>query len=79
MANNAAFKDSLPPFFLAPVRVNQRHVTLTLPKEVTAALDVSRESVYCTMVDGVLQISGRQPNVAIPVLSLSPDAFVKQS
>ena len=72
-------KVGVPAFFTAPITVTRDNVTIKLPKETKTQIDLRRTSVFCTFIDGVLQISGFQPNVAIPVKAFDKDAFVPQS
>ena len=66
---------SKPKSFKAKVVAGRTNFTLQLPTEISQVLDVSHGEVHCTLVDGVLQISGQMPNVAIPVLHLDDSSF----
>lgn len=70
---------SKPVSFKAKVSAGRTNFTIQLPKEVEQHIAVTQGEVYCTLIDGVLQISGQMPNVAIPVLHLDPTDFIPQS
>lgn len=56
-------------FFTSRVKVNKNSVSIELPKGILKHVDFSGNNVFCTIIDGVLQVSGSQPQVSIPVLS----------
>jgi len=64
--------------FKAPVAVGRENITITLPKKVAEYLGLSdgKAEVHWAPVNGVIQISGNEPNATIPMMSLSENTFV---
>ncbi len=66
--------------FKAPMEVTRESVTITLPKNVLDYIkaDEEKAEVYWSPVNGVIQISGEQPHMIIPMLSVSDEEFLPQ-
>jgi hypothetical protein len=64
--------------FKAPIKKNKRFVTIGLPLQIVDSLKLDNGYVFCTLVDGILQLSGQKPDVTIPVAFYNSDKFIKQ-
>lgn len=59
-------------FFTTPIVEKGENVTITLPKGVLTHINgKSKKSVFWTVLDGVVQISGNEPYSVIPMLALT--------
>jgi hypothetical protein len=65
-------------FIVGRVRNGQRHITIQLPKSLANKITLGNE-VFCAVTNGILQISGEQPNLEIPVLGLGGSSFLPHS
>ena len=63
-------------FYQAPVKVNRNTVTIELPKKVAEYFELDGPVVYWAPVGGVIQISGRQPHMVIPMMCINAGQFV---
>lgn len=66
--------------FKAPMKVTRDGVTITLPRNVLGYIKADEDGaeVYWSPVNGVVQISGEQPHMIIPMLSVNDDGFLPQ-
>lgn len=55
-------------FFSAPVHRNDRTVAIEFPKSILSQIGLSEGRANCIILNGILQISGREPKSAIPVM-----------
>jgi hypothetical protein len=69
---------AIPSFFIAPMTSQENTITITLPKDAVKTLGRGNKNLFCSVVDGILQISGQRPNLVIPALRLSTDNFTSQ-
>ena len=65
-------------FHKAPVSVGSDCITVKLPRSIVEYLNISGEDVYWAAVNGVVQISGAQPTVTIPMMTAANGAFIPQ-
>jgi hypothetical protein len=64
-------------FYKAPVSVSSRSVTIKLPKAVAEYIGLNAsEGAFWVMTNGVVQIGGAKPNLAIPMLTINEGSFV---
>ena len=64
--------------FKAPVTVGRENVTITLPKSVMDYINIDGEKneVFWAPVGGIIQISGTQPHLIIPMATIDEHSFV---
>ena len=61
------------------VERSSRNLIIKLPISAAQYLNIGeQDSVYATPINGVVQISGFQPNIAIPVASQTEEDYVEQ-
>ena len=65
-------------FYAAPVTVGSEYVTIKLPKKVAEFLDLNKAEVFWSPINGVIQLSGREPHMVIPMMSVGTDVFIAQ-
>lgn len=65
-------------FYQAPVKVNGNTVTIELPLKVAEYFELDGPVVYWAPVGGVIQLSGKQPLMVIPMLCSNAGQFVPQ-
>lgn len=58
-----------PRFLEAPIEIGKDDVTIKLPIGILAHMELTGKIVHFTVINGVLQVSGHQPQVVIPVLT----------
>jgi hypothetical protein len=58
-----------PKFFTSPVKLGKKTVTIELPVGILAHMEFTENQAHWTIINGVLQISGNQPQVVIPMLT----------
>jgi len=63
-------------FYQAPVKVNKTSITVELPLKVAEYFELDGPVVYWSPVGGVIQLSGRQPHMVIPMMCVNPGQFV---
>ena len=65
------------PFEEASIAADRTHATITVPISVASMLVKAskREKLFCSIVDGVLQISSGQPTQVISALKLKTNYF----
>lgn len=66
--------------FKAPMEVGRESVTIVLPREVLDYIKADEDGaeLYWSPVNGVIQISGEQPHMIIPMISINEDEFLPQ-
>lgn len=66
--------------FKAPMEVGHNNVTIVLPREVLDYINADEDAaeLYWSPVNGVIQISGEQPRMIIPMISVNENEFVPQ-
>lgn len=62
--------------FKAPIEVGRENVTITLPKSVMEYINVENDEIFWAPVGGVIQISGTQPHLIIPMVTIDEHSFV---
>lgn len=65
-------------FYQAPVKVNRDSVTIELPRKVAEYFELDGPVVYWAPVGGVIQLSGKQPSMVIPMMCVNAGQFVPQ-
>lgn len=65
-------------FYAAPVKVGKKFVTIQLPIKVAEYLQLAKPEVFWTPINGVVQLSGGEPHIIIPMMSVSTDKFLPQ-
>ena len=65
-------------FYQAPVKVNGNTITIELPLKVAEYFELDGPVVYWAPVGGVVQLSGKQPLMVIPMLCANAGQFVPQ-
>jgi hypothetical protein len=65
-------------FYQAPVKVNGKTVTIELPLNAAEYFGLDGPVVYWAPVGGVIQLSGKQPLMVIPMLCANAGQFVPQ-
>ena len=63
-------------FYAAPVTIGKKFVTVKLPRKVADYFELSKPEIFWSPGDGVIQLSGSQPHVVIPMMSVSADKFI---
>lgn len=63
-------------FYRAPVVVNKTSVTIELPIKVAEYFELDGPIIYWAPVGGVIQLSGKQPHMVIPMMCVNPGQFV---
>ena len=63
-------------FYQAPVKVNGKTVTIELPLNAAEYFGLDGPVVYWAPVGGVIQLSGKQPLMVIPMLCANAGQFV---
>ncbi len=58
-------------FFTSPMVEKGDNVIITLPKGILKHINGTQKSVFWTVLNGVVQISGNKPYSVIPMLSLT--------
>lgn len=64
--------------FKAPCEVGRDSVTVTFPKSVVDYINIDGNEIYWAPVSGVIQVSGTQPHLVIPMMTVGDDSFVPQ-
>ena len=68
-----------PKMLTTKVEITENEMTIKLPADVLAHLHIAENNeVHWTVIGGVIQISGEQPQLAIPVLSGNSVGFEAQ-
>ena len=65
-------------FYQAPVKVTGKTVTIELPLTAAEYFGLDGPVVYWAPVGGVIQLSGKQPLMVIPMLCANAGQFVPQ-
>lgn len=66
-------------FYEGIAKVDDGAVIVKFPASVAKYLDIQNGGkVFWVPVNGVVQVSGKQPNVTIPVMNVGLDAFIPQ-
>jgi hypothetical protein len=65
-------------FFVTPVTIEGKYITIKLPKKVATYLELEGGEIHWSAVNGVVQLSGNRPDIAIPMMGVNVDAFVPQ-
>jgi hypothetical protein len=63
--------------FKAPVTIGRETVTITLPKSVIDYINIGKNNeIFWAPVGGVIQISGTQPHLIIPMATIDEHSFM---
>jgi hypothetical protein len=65
-------------FFAAPVTIGRNCITVKLPKKVAEYFDLNKPEIFWSAIDGVIQLSGSQPHMVIPMMSVNTCKFIPQ-
>ena len=65
-------------FYAAPVTVGKKFVTVKLPKKVAEYFELDKPEIYWAPVNGVIQLSGAQTHMVIPMLTTNAGQFIPQ-
>lgn len=65
-------------FYAAPVSVSKKFVTVKLPRKVAEYFQLDKPEIYWAPVNGVIQLSGQQPHMVIPMLTADVGQFIPQ-
>jgi hypothetical protein len=65
-------------FFVTPVTIDGRFITIKLPKKVATYLELEGGEIHWSAINGVVQLSGNRPDIAIPMMGVNVDAFIPQ-
>ena len=65
-------------FYVAPVTIGGDTVTIVLPKKVATYFQLDKPEIYWAPVNGVIQLSGSQPQMVIPMLTENGNQFIPQ-
>lgn len=65
-------------FYSAPVEVGRDFITIKLPRKVMPYLEMDNPEVYWSPVAGIIQISGKEPHIVIPMMTVDAEQFVPQ-
>ncbi len=65
-------------FYKASVNINNKSVTVELPSDIARYLDITENTIYWAAVNGVVQLSGSEPNIVIPMIGVRASSFVPQ-
>lgn len=64
--------------FKAPVETNGEEIIVKFPAKVLEYLNVDADELFWSPVNGVIQISGKQPHMVIPMINIDEDSFLPQ-
>ena len=65
-------------FYSVPVIIDEKFITIKLPKKVADYLDLEKNELFWSPVNGVIQLSGTEPHMSIPMMSITADRFIAQ-
>jgi len=65
-------------FYTAPVTVDDKFVTIKLPKKVADYFELDKPEIYWVPINGVIQLSAVQPHMVIPMMSVDVRKFISQ-
>jgi len=67
-------------FFSAKVVINKTNAVIKLPRRIVEyfGLDKDNPEIYWAPINGVIQISGKQPTMVIPMITVGDDEFTKE-
>lgn len=76
MNKNENFK---PLVYTSKLSIKGESVTFELPKNIIKYLDVNNSKIYWVPINGIIQITGKEPNIFIPIGSIDKNSFIPQS
>ena len=62
--------------FKAPIKVGRENITITFPKSIIECINIDGGEIFWAPIGGVIQISGTQPHLVIPMATISEESFV---
>jgi hypothetical protein len=65
-------------FHAAPVTIGKKFITIKLPKKVAEYFDLDKHEIFWSPINGVIQLSGSQPHMVIPMMSVNTKQFIAQ-
>ncbi len=66
-------------FYTTPALTDGDSLVIKLPKAVGQYINNVDNKMYWTVVNGVIQISGNEPNIVIPMIGFRPETFIPQN
>jgi hypothetical protein len=63
-------------FCAAPVTIGRNFITIKLPKKVAEYFELNKPEIFWSAIDGVIQLSGSQPHMVIPMMSVDTSKFI---
>ena len=61
--------------FIAPIKLNSKSMTITLPVAAARYLEINNKQIFWTAVGETIQISANYPSVTIPVMTMGLNSF----
>jgi hypothetical protein len=65
-------------FYNSPVEMTNEGLSVFLPKELVSYLNIDNGKIHWVAINGVVQISGFEPNTVIPIVSLTKESFISK-
>lgn len=67
-------------FHKAPITINQKYVTIRLPRSVADYFSLTGKHIFWAPVNGIIQLSpSSQPHMALSAMKVSLDQFIPQN
>ena len=68
-------------FTKTKIKLNKRNATVSIPLGLAKELygDTTEQEGFITVINGVIQISSKKPDVVIPTMVLEKEYFVPQA
>ena len=63
-------------FYATPVTIGRNFITIKLPKKVAEYFELNKPEIFWSAIDGVIQLSGSQPHMVIPMMSVDTSKFI---
>ncbi len=58
-----------PKFFRSPVEMGEKTISFELPLSILAHMEINNKEIHWTVLNGILQISGTEPQAVIPMMT----------
>lgn len=59
-----------PKFFTTPVEIGEKTVKFELPVGILSHMEINDGKIHWTVTNGIIQISGLEPQLSIPVMTV---------
>jgi hypothetical protein len=59
-------------------RVGRKTVSITFPRNIIEDIAPDKKKIFFTVINGVIQISGNQPNIFVPAVKVNKKDFEPQ-